>query len=74
MQTQVQRYLDNGVIRKSDLEWNSPFIMVPRGLKKSHGHIQDKKAIVRYLMVVDLRQVNLQIVHNTKIIPNIDDI
>ena len=25
-------------------------------------------------MVVDLRQVNLQIVHDTKIFPNIDDI
>ena len=74
LQKQNQRYLDNRVIRKADSEWNSPVIMFPKGINKSHGHLKDKKAIVKYRMVVDLRQVNLQIVYDTRIIPNIDDI
>lgn len=74
MDKQVQRYQRNDVITPCDSPWSSPVLMVPKGVKRTHAHIAKPLTEVKYRMVVDLRRVNKQIVHDTRIIPHIDDI
>ena len=72
-QKHVDRYLENGVITPVNSEWNSPVMIVPKEVKRSHAHMASNKP-QRFRMVVDLRGVNAQIRHDTKIVPNMEDI
>lgn len=72
---QIEDYIEQGIIEPTDSEWNSPVIVLRKGTKRSQKHVaENKEDKVRYRFVCDLRAVNQQIVNDTSIIPNIDDL
>ncbi len=72
---QIQNYIDQGILEACDSEWNSPVLILAKGVKASQKHLQDEKSKEkRYRFVCDLRAVNDQIVNDTFVIPNIEDL
>jgi len=66
IQNQIQKMLENGIIRPSQSPWSSPIWVVP---KKS-----DASGKKKWRMVVDYRKLNEQTIDDRYPIPNITDI
>ena len=74
-QEQMDQYIADGIIEETHSEWNSPVLILPKGLKKSHKHVQtDKNPKRAYRLVTDLRALNEVILKDNYIVPNIEDL
>ena len=73
-QKQINEFLQQGVIEPLDSEWNSPLIVVPKGVKKSRQHMAEVNKAKSWRIVTDLRELNKRLITETRTVPNIDDL
>ena len=72
-QEQIDQYIADGIIEETHSEWNSPVLILPKGIKRSHKHMPKPKATKRnYRLVTDLQALNKVIVKDNFIVPNIE--
>lgn len=65
IESQIHDMLKNKIIEKSNSEWNSPVLLVP---KKSTTDVK------KWRLVIDYRKVNAQLQDDKFPLPNIDDV
>ena len=73
---QIDKLLTQQVLEKSTAIFNSPIIIIEKGLKRSHKHLQNnqpnRKRNHRFL--IDLRHINALLIPNSMPIMRIDDL
>ena len=73
-QEQINQYLRDGVLEECDSEYCSPLLVIQKGQKRSHKHMQSDGQPLRYRIIVDLRELNSQIVNTTRLVPNPEEL
>ena len=73
-QKQIDKFLNEGILQECDSSYNSPLLVITKGQKRSHKHMQSDKSTLQYRIVVDLRELNSQIVNTTRLVPNPEEL
>ena len=74
-QQQMNAYIRDGIIEETDSEFNSPILLLKKGIKKSHKHLPTEKSkTTTYRLVTDFRALNEAIVKNNYLLPSIDQL
>ena len=74
-QEQMNAYIRQGIIEEADSEFNSPILLLKKGVKKSHKHLPAAKSkTTTYRLVTDFRALNEAIVRNNYLLPPIDQL
>ena len=74
-QSQMDQFLQDGIIEPCDSEWNFPILLLPKGCKRSHKHMKkDHNKPKKYRLITDLRGLNKVMRCDQRLIPNLDTV